>query len=106
MTSGLCERTRVNERESLTELESGVWSPGGPGGLDFGRFSANLGPENPPDRRGLSYSAGCTKNQPRRLVLRTCRGHVLVLPDSRLHAKVWQGELERDCDPYTRHVYT
>jgi hypothetical protein len=53
-------------------------------------FLAKLGPETPPDRRGSFYSAGCTNNQPRRSVLRRVRGRVLVLPDSRLHAKVWQ----------------
>ncbi len=36
----------------------------------FCRFSAKLGPQTPLDRRGSSCSAGCTKNQPRRPMLR------------------------------------
>ena len=40
----------------------------------FGRFSAKLGPKTPLDRRGSSCSAGCTKNQPRRPILRQFRG--------------------------------
>ncbi len=36
----------------------------------FGRFSAKLGPRTPLERRGSSCSAGCTKNQPRRPILR------------------------------------
>ncbi len=36
----------------------------------FGRFSANLGPKTPLERRGSSCSAGCTQNQPRRRILR------------------------------------
>ncbi len=39
-------------------------------GSAFGRFSAKLGPKTPLDRRGSSCSAGCTKNQPRRPILR------------------------------------
>ena len=48
----------------------------------FGHFSAKLGPEIPLDRRGSPRSAGCTKNQTRRPILRPFRGHVLVSPDS------------------------
>jgi hypothetical protein len=33
-----------------------------------------LGPETPLDRRGASYSAGCTQNQPRSTIPRPCRG--------------------------------
>ena len=40
----------------------------------FGRFSAKLGPKTPLERRGSSCSAGCTRNQPRRPILRPCRG--------------------------------
>ena len=39
----------------------------------FSRFMAKLGPETPLNRRGSSYSAGCTKNQPRRPILRQFR---------------------------------
>ncbi len=56
----------------------------------LGRFSAKLGPETPPDRRGSSCSAGCTTNLLRRQLLRPFRRHVLVLPDSRLHDELWQ----------------
>ncbi len=41
--------------------------------LVFGRFSAKLGPKTPLERRGSSCSAGCTKNQPRRPILRPFR---------------------------------
>ncbi len=44
-------------------------------GLVFGRFSAKLGPTTPLERRGSSCSAGCTKNQPRRPILRPFRGN-------------------------------
>ncbi len=40
----------------------------------FGRFSAKLGPKTPLERRGSSCSASCTKNQPRRPILRPFRG--------------------------------
>ncbi len=40
----------------------------------FGRFSANLGPKTPLERRGSSCSAGCTKSQPRTPILRPFRG--------------------------------
>ncbi len=53
-------------------------------------MQAKLGPESPLDRRGPHFSAGCTKNQIRKPVLKPFCGHVLVLPDSRLHAKVWR----------------
>ncbi len=43
-------------------------------GSIFGRFSAKLGPQTPLDRRGSSCSAGCTKNQPGRPILRPFRG--------------------------------
>ena len=36
----------------------------------FGRFPAKLGPKTPLERRGSSCSAGCSKNQPRRPILR------------------------------------
>ncbi len=39
----------------------------------FGRFSAKLGPKTPLERRRSSCSAGCTKNQPRRPILRPSR---------------------------------
>ena len=39
-----------------------------------GRFSAKLGPKTPLERRGSSCSAGCTKHQPRRQILRPFRG--------------------------------
>ncbi len=39
-------------------------------GSVFGRTSAKLGPKTPPERRGPSCSAGFTKNQPRRPILR------------------------------------
>ena len=41
----------------------------------FGQFSAKLGPKTPLERRGSSCSAGCTKNQPRRPILRPFRGN-------------------------------
>ncbi len=41
----------------------------------FGRFSAKLGPQTPLERRGSSCRAGCTKNQPRRPILRPFRGN-------------------------------
>jgi hypothetical protein len=41
----------------------------------FGRFSAELGPQTPLERRGSSCSAGRTKNQPRRPSLRPFRGN-------------------------------
>ncbi len=41
----------------------------------FGRFSAKVGPKTPLERRGSSCSAGCTKNQPRRPILRPFRGN-------------------------------
>ncbi len=41
----------------------------------FGRFSAKLGPKTRLERRGSSCSAGCTTNQPRRPILRPCRGN-------------------------------
>ncbi len=43
--------------------------------LVFGRFSAKLGPKTPLERRGSSCSAGCTKNQPPRPILRPFRGN-------------------------------
>jgi hypothetical protein len=43
-------------------------------GSVFGRFSAKLGPKTPLERRGSSCSAGCTKNQPGRPILRPFRG--------------------------------
>ena len=43
-------------------------------GSVFGRFSAKLGPKTPLERRGSSCSAGCTKNQLRRPILRPFRG--------------------------------
>ena len=53
-------------------------SPGEP--IDIGksvfrffRFSANLGPKTPLERRGSSCSAGCSKNQPPRPILRPCQ---------------------------------
>ncbi len=39
----------------------------------FGRFSAKLGPKTPLERRGSSCSAGWTKNQPRRPILKPFR---------------------------------
>ena len=36
----------------------------------FGRFSTKLGPKTLLERRGSSCNAGCTKNQPRRPILR------------------------------------
>ncbi len=42
----------------------------------FGRFPAKLGPKTPLERRGSSCSAGCTKNQPRRPILRPFRGNL------------------------------
>ncbi len=56
----------------------------------FGRFSAKLGPETPLGRRGSFCNAGCTNNQARRPVLRPFRGHVFVLPGSRLRGKQGQ----------------
>jgi hypothetical protein len=49
----------------------------------FGRISSKLGPETPqtPDRRGSSCSAGCTKNQPGRPIIRPFRGTNKFLPD-------------------------
>ncbi len=41
----------------------------------FGRFSAKLGPKTPLERRGSSCSAGCSKNQPPRPILRPFRGN-------------------------------
>jgi hypothetical protein len=41
----------------------------------FGRFSVKLGPKTPLERRGSSCSAGCTKNQPPRPILRPFRGN-------------------------------
>ncbi len=41
----------------------------------LGRFSAKLGPQTPLERRGSSCSAGCTKNQPRRPILRLFLGN-------------------------------
>ncbi len=41
----------------------------------FGRFSAELGPNTPLERRGSPCSAGCTKNQPTRTILRQFRGN-------------------------------
>ncbi len=41
----------------------------------LGRFSAKLGPKTPLKRRGSSCSAGCSKNQPRRPILRPFRGN-------------------------------
>ncbi len=75
----------------LRGLSGGVRSPGGSGGVDSRPLFGQAWPGDPLDRRSSSHSAGCTKNQPRRPVLRPFRGHVLVLPGSRLHAKVWQG---------------
>ncbi len=43
--------------------------------VDFWRFSAKLGPKTPLERRGSSCSAGCTKNQPPRPILRAFRGN-------------------------------
>ncbi len=74
----------------LGRLWGGMWSPRGPGGSIFGRYSAKLGPETPLDRQGSSYSAGRTENQPRRPVLKPFRDDARVVLDSRLHAKVWQ----------------
>jgi hypothetical protein len=50
-------------------------------GSVFGRFSAKLGPETPPGRRGSSCSAGCTKNQPGRPILRPFHGANKFRPD-------------------------
>ncbi len=43
-------------------------------GSVFGPFAAKLGPKIRLDRRGSSCSAGYTKNQPSKLILRTIRG--------------------------------
>ncbi len=43
-------------------------------GRVFGGFSAKLGPRTSLERRGSSCSAGCTKNQPPRPILRPFRG--------------------------------
>ncbi len=50
-------------------------------GSVFGRFSAKLGPQTPLDRRGSSCSAGCTKNQPGRPILRPFHGANKFRPD-------------------------
>jgi hypothetical protein len=42
----------------------------------FGRFSASWGHGNGP---GSLYSVGCTKNQPRRLILKPIRGQFVFL---------------------------
>ena len=43
-------------------------------GSVFGPFSAKLGPQAPLERRSSFCSAGCTKYQAGRLILRPCRG--------------------------------
>ena len=43
-------------------------------GSVFGPFSAKLGPQVPLERRSSFCSAGCTKYQAGRLILRPCRG--------------------------------
>ena len=43
-------------------------------GSVFGRLSAKRGPQTSLERRGSYCSAGCTKTQPRRPILKTCRG--------------------------------
>ncbi len=68
-------------------VELAVWEV--PDGVDFRSAFGELGPESHLDRRGSSFSARCTKNQPRRPVLRPFRGHDLVSPDSRLNEEVF-----------------
>ncbi len=52
----------------------------------MGRLSAefrpNLAPKTPPEGRGSSCSAGCTKNQPRRPILRPFRGSSEFTPSN------------------------
>ena len=55
-----------------------------------GQFSAIVGPKTTLDRRGPSCSSDCTKNQPRRQILRPFRSYVKRWPGSRLPAKVCQ----------------
>ncbi len=78
-------------------VESGVREV--PEGSILDRFSAELCPEIPLDRRGSSYSACCTKNQPRRPCLRPFRGDARVLSASKLHTKVWQFQGPPDRPP-------
>ena len=44
----------------------------------FGHLVAKFGPETHPDRRGSSYSAGCTENQPWRPHLSPFAGHFVA----------------------------
>ncbi len=50
-------------------------------GSVFGPCSAKLGPKTPLERRGSSCSAGCTKNQPGRPMLRPLRDAKKFWPD-------------------------
>ncbi len=50
-------------------------------GSVFDPCSAKLGPKTLLDRRGSSCSAGCTKDQPRRTILRPLRGANKIRPD-------------------------
>jgi hypothetical protein len=66
-----CSVALTAYRKSSANLKA-VW-PGIFGSV-FDRFSAKLGPKAPLDRRGSSCSAGCTKNQPGRPILKPFRG--------------------------------
>ncbi len=86
-TPGTAAQSRAGEPRRGASLEAGA--PTSPINLSqrfignsvfcffqvFGRFSAKLAPKTPLERRGSSCSAGCTKNQPRRPILRPFRGN-------------------------------
>ncbi len=61
--------------------------------LVFGRFSAKLGPQTPLEQRGSSCSAGCTKNQPRRPILRPLRGVRCPCPLFRTPRRAFRGRI-------------
>ncbi len=85
MGDGRSKRNRSNLKrtENRAHIPTGclkaVW-PEFPGSV-FGRFSAKLGPKTHLDRRGSSCSAGCTKNDPGRPILRPFRGAKKFRPD-------------------------
>ncbi len=68
-------------------VESGV--RGMPGRSVLDGFSAKLAPGPVSNGPGAKHGEERASNQPRKLILRQIRGHILVLQSSKFHAKVW-----------------
>ncbi len=74
----------------LRGLQGGVLSPRGPEVVDIRVFVGQTWSQGRCQRVRCENCVERAHSEPRRPILRSFRGHVLVLPGCGIHAKVWQ----------------